>query len=216
MTTVKIPKKAVVLLIGCTCSGKSTMAKKIVAETPAANPASFSYDETLKEYLLSSGLLYEYSVAVTDKLGFLSANKLPSGKLDLLMASMNARVFDLAWQNDFVVIDSEYASIEQVKMMLQAFDSVRGDKHLALLKLAPDSALHEHFKKMRINKFKKPAELEGTDFMATMPLKSDYQHFIPVVNFNYGTPPPDEVFGIPDRESLHDGICLCIIFLHAE
>lgn len=194
MIEIKIPRKAIVLIIGPTCSGKSRLAKKIVDEAQTPDAKIISHDTMLKDYLLQTGLIHEYSVACTDRIGFLNTGKIPGPKLEQFLRTRDAQMMESARRSDLLIVDSDYAYVEQVKGVIRALDLLRNDKHLVLIKLAPDQNIYEQLKKARYQEFGKKAPNSTkltSDAMMTMASKSDYEQLLWVTKFTYGAPPPE-------------------------
>lgn len=193
MTTIKVPQKAVVLIVGSPCSGKSFLAKTISAKTKSQDVASFSYGEGLKEYLVQTELMFKHSVRCTERLAMTNTGKIPEDEMQRFYIAADRQIADLARGHDFVVIDSDFCTIEKVRRMVAMLDAVRENKHLVLIKLAPELSVWEQLKKARYREFGKEAPNAPLDpsRMVAMPMKNDYDESIPMLRFNYGAPPPD-------------------------
>ena len=60
--TISIPNRAVVLIYGPSCSGKSTLAEKIITETPHTSKGIHSGDQALNEIYAAHPELAPYSL----------------------------------------------------------------------------------------------------------------------------------------------------------
>lgn len=134
-----IPKTAVVLVTGASCTGKSTLARKIIDAYPSNSKALVAADELMETYLRrhpEAGEEIQKSI-------LRNQGVLKDAQYDQLLSE----AFALALRTmDLVVSEGIYVKPEMVVSHIMAAASTRGPEHpFILIRMNPNESQHQRF-----------------------------------------------------------------------
>lgn len=140
--TIYVPRSAVILICGPSCTGKSTLAKHIIEACPIKSKFWLSTDDIMEEYLEAQ------PDAAKRVLNSMIANHgmVRDPELDLFMAKKFAEAL---FSKTLVVIDGIYVQSEAVANLIEMSAHARGPSPFLLVKMNPSEQQHHSFYEAR-------------------------------------------------------------------
>lgn len=126
--TISIPNRAVVLIYGPSCSGKSTLAEKIITETPHTSKGIHSGDQALNEIYAAHPELAPYSLI---SMGLIATSAQPPAVLRRL-------------QKEISLLMTEMVEAKLQQCDLLVMDEIRLDPDIVLYNLAMLHVMSHH------------------------------------------------------------------------
>ncbi len=126
--TISIPNRAVVLIYGPSCSGKSTLAEKIITETPHTSKGIHSGDQALNEIYAAHPELAPYSLI---SMGLIATSAQPLAVLRRLQKEISLLITEMV-----------EAKLQQCDLLVM--DEIRLDPDIVLYNLAMLHVMSHH------------------------------------------------------------------------
>lgn len=137
--TIFIPKTAVVLICGASCTGKSTLARKVIAAYPGESKALIAADEIMEEYLQS----HPEAGEEIQKSILRNQGTLNDARYDRLLSEAFAKALQ---RKNLVVSEGIYVKQEMVVSHIVAVAGARGvQQPFILVRMNPDDSQHQRF-----------------------------------------------------------------------
>ncbi len=136
--TIFVPKIAVLLVCGASCTGKSTLSRKIIEEYPGKSKNLFASDDVMERYLN----LYPDAAARVERSVIKNGGVLKDLQFELYLSAMFTEVLHT---KDLVISDGIYVKPEMVVNHIMAVAHTRGPSPFILVKMNPDRELHRKF-----------------------------------------------------------------------
>ena len=136
--TIYVPKVAVLLVCGASCSGKSTLSCKIIEACPRESKILFASDDIMEEYLMRHPDAAErIRRSVIENCGVLK----DSGYEQFLSTMFSEALHT----KDLVVSDGIYVKPEMVLSHIMASAHARGPSPFILVRMNPSREQHRKF-----------------------------------------------------------------------
>lgn len=126
--TISIPNRAVVLIYGPSCSGTSTLAEKIITETPHTSKGIHSGDQALNEIYAAHPELAPYSLI---SMGLIATSAQPPAVLRRLQKEISLLITEMV-----------EAKLQQCDLLVM--DEIRLDPDIVLYNLAMLHVMSHH------------------------------------------------------------------------
>lgn len=136
--TIFVPKIAVLLICGASCTGKSTLSRKIIEAYPGESKTLFASDGVMEKYLN----LYPDAAMRVQRSVIENGGVLKDPQFELFLSAMFTEVLHT---KDLVISDGIYVKPEMVVSHIMATAHARGPSPFILVKMNPNRELHRKF-----------------------------------------------------------------------
>lgn len=176
--TISIPNRAVVLIYGPSCSGKSTLAEKIITETPHASKGIHSGDQALSEIYAAHPELAPYSLI---SMGLIATSAQPPAVLRRLQEEISLLMTEMVeaklQQCDLLVMDEIRLDPDTVLYNLAMLHVMSHHRPIVLIKMMLADKVYQLFYEKRQDDRRLPRNL----------LDAQRKRFDKVGRYNFGS-----------------------------
>lgn len=176
--TISIPNRAVVLIYGPSCSGKSTLAEKIITETPHTSKGIHSGDQALSEIYAAHPELTPYSLI---SMGLITTSAQPPAVLRRLQEEISLLMTEMVeaklQQCDLLVMDEIRLDPDIVLYNLAMLHAMSHHRPIVLIKMMLADKVYQLFYEKRQDDRRLPRNL----------LDTQHKRFDKVGRYNFGS-----------------------------